>query len=512
MTKKLLSSKVDLQIMEYFNLHNRWSVKTSSLKRKIFLVSVIFLSFAAEILGQQPATEKAEQRVRAYVAALNSNKPPEWRKFINENYTKSALERVPIDTRLGYFYRVYDETRGMNIQSISPSKPNEIVVIVKSNLTGDDYELIVQVEEQSPFLLNSIRYTPKPPVNKKMSEQEIVKELDNYLKKLADADVFSGAVLLACGNNILFEKAFSEANKDFKALNNVNTKFNLGSMNKMFTSVAIAQLVEAGKLSFDDPLGKFMPDFPSKEASEKIKIKHLLSHTSGLGSYFNQTFFDTSRTRFRSVDDFLELAKDEKMAFEPGSRWAYSNTGMLVLGKVIEKVSGQNYFDYIRKNIYKKAGMTSSDSYNLDGINPNLAVGYEKTYTEQGIVFGNNIFLHVIRGGPAGGGYSTIGDLFRFAKALREGKLISAENVKTMTTAKPELNSPDYGYGFIIDTNPETFGHSGGFLGISSELIMFANSDCTAVVLSNYGSGSQLVTEKIRRFIQLCADCQTAKN
>jgi len=448
----------------------------------------------------------------AYVEALNSNKLPEWRKFINENYTKSAMERIPIDARIRNFYRAYDETRGMNIQSVSPGKPNEIVVSIKSNLTGDDYELTVQVEEQSPFLLNSIRYSLKPSVNKKMSQQEIVRELDNYLKKLVDADVFSGSVLVAFGNNILFEKAFGEANKDFKALNNVNTKFNLGSMNKMFTSVAIAQLVESGKLSFDDPLGKFMPDFPSKEASEKIKIKHLLSHTSGLGNYFNRTFFDASRLRFRSVDDFLELTKDEKMAFEPGSRWAYSNTGMLVLGKVIEKVSGQNYFDYIRENIYKKAGMTSSDSYDLEDVNPNLAVGYEKEYTEKGIVFGNNIFWHVIRGGPAGGGYSTTGDLFRFANALREGKLISAENVKIMTTAKPELNAPDYGYGFIIGTNSETFGHSGGFVGISSELIMFANSDCTAVVLSNYGAGSQLVTEKIRRFIQSCSDCQTTKH
>ena len=200
------------------------------------------------------------------------------------------------------------------------------------------------------------------------------------------------------------------------------------------------------------------------------------------------------------------------MAFEPGSRWQYSNTGMLILGKVIEKISGQNYFDYIRENIYKKAGMTNSDSYELDGINPNLAVGYEKNYSDQGIVFGNNIFLHVIRGGPAGGGYSTVGDLFRFAKALREGKLISQETVKTMTTPKPELTSPTYGYGFIIGTNPETFGHSGGFPGISSELIMFANSDYTAVVLSNYGFGSDPVTGKIRRLVQSCTDCQTAKN
>jgi CubicO group peptidase (beta-lactamase class C family) len=293
--------------------------------------------------------------------------------------------------------------------------------------------------------------------------------------------------------------------------NAVDTKFNLGSMNKMFTAVAIAQLVEAGKLSFDDSLGKFMPDFPDKEAAEKIKIKHLLSHTSGLGNYFNRTFMEGSRARFRTVDDFMELAKDEKMQFEPGSKWQYSNTGMLVLGKIIEKVSGQSYFEYIRENIYKKAGMTNSDSYDLDNVNQNLAVGYEKDYTDSGIVFRNNIFMHVIRGGPAGGGYSTVHDLLKFANALRDGKLVGKEYVKALTTPKPELNSPGYGYGFGIGTNPETFGHSGGFPGISSELVMFANSDYTAVVLSNYGLSAQNVTGKIRGLVGSCTDCQTAK-
>lgn len=200
------------------------------------------------------------------------------------------------------------------------------------------------------------------------------------------------------------------------------------------------------------------------------------------------------------------------MMFEPGTRWQYSNTGMLILGKVIEKVSGQNYFDYIRENIYQKAGMLNSDSYDLDNVNPNLAIGYEKTYTEQGITFSNNIFIHVIRGGPAGGGYSTVGDLLKFAKALQDGKLISKDLVKTMTTAKTELSSPNYGYGFFVNANPSSTGHSGGFVGISSELIIFTNSDYIAVVLSNYGSGSQTVTGKIRGLIQVCAECQTVKN
>ena len=496
-------------IMKGFKFYSDKLARIVNLKAKTaaLLFWLLTAGFSMQTFAQTPAptaADAAEQRARAFVEVINSGNRAAWRKFISENFAKSSLERLPVEDRVNNFARIYDQTRGLNLQNVRRTKSNEIAAGVTGNLTGFNLEMMFMVEEQSPFYLSAIgiRPQPAPPSGKKLSDKEMVEELDGFLKKVSAADVFSGAVLLAKGEQVLFEKAYGEANKDFKAMNNVNTKFNLGSMNKMFTSVAIAQLIEAGKLSFDDSLSKFMPDFPDREASEKIKIKHLLSHTSGLGSYFNRAFQESSRARFRTVDDFLELAKTEKMQFEPGTKWQYSNTGMLVLGKVIEKVSGQNYFDYIRENVYKKAGMTSSDSYDLDSVNANLAVGYEKTFTEQGAVFRNNIFMHVIRGGPAGGGYSTVGDLLRFARALQSGKLVGKEYVKLLTAPKPELNSPDYGYGFSIDTEPNTVGHSGGFSGISSELIIFTNSDFVAVVLSNYGGGSQPVTTKIRALLQ----------
>ncbi|HEY8560881.1 MAG TPA: serine hydrolase domain-containing protein [Pyrinomonadaceae bacterium] len=501
-------------MVKYLNLSGRFRLPAAGPKTTVFLfLMVTAMILTTTIYAQQTtASAAAEQRARGWVTAMNSNDRAAWRKFITENYAKSVLERAPIEARLGNYARIYDETRGMTVQGVRVTKPNEVTLSAKSVLTGMEANIILTVEEQAPFNIVSIGFRPAPPAtDKKMSDKEIVAELENHLKKIAAADVFSGTVLIARGQNVLYEKAFGEANKDFKVPNNLETKFNLGSMNKMFTAVAIAQLVEAGKLSFDDSLGKFLPDFPDKEAAEKIKIKHLLSHTSGLGNYFNRAFFDGSRARFRTIDDFLALAKDEKMQFEPGSRWQYSNTGMLVLGKIIEKASGRDYFDYIRENIYKKAGMTDSDSFDLDNVNPNLAVGYEKDFTEQGTVFRNNIFLHVIKGGPAGGGYSTVRDLLKFANALRDGRLVGKDYVKTLTTPKPELNSPGYGYGFIIGENPDTFGHSGGFPGISSELIMFANSDFTAIVLSNYGTGSSTVTGKIRGLAAACATCATAQ-
>jgi CubicO group peptidase (beta-lactamase class C family) len=260
------------------------------------------------------------------------------------------------------------------------------------------------------------------------------------------------------------------------------------------------QLVEAGKLSLDDTLGKFLPAGAMRpEVLSKVRVKHLLSHTSGLGSYFTDEWDRQSRALWRSVDDWMPLIKNDSLQFEPGTRWSYSNTGMLVLGKVIEKASGQDYFAYVREHVAKRAGMTSTDAYELDRVNRNLAVGYEREGQDaNGPIYRNNIFQHVIRGGPAGGGYSTVGDLTRFAEALKAGKLVSPASVRTLTTPKPELGSPEYGFGFGVEAGGRVVGHSGGFNGINSQLDIYVGEDYTLAVMSNYGGGAHPIVDKVR--------------
>ncbi len=480
------------------------------MKRLLIVLSLTLLSGlgTSTSSAQQPqstavnADGAALRRAREMAQVINTGKLAEARKYIQENYAPGFLN-MPMDRHLNFIARVHDQSRGIEFQGVQDEKPSEVTALFKNKLTGRLVGLFVRVEPESPHRiaglgLRGVKQPVDPKSEAKLTEDQMSRELDAYISKLADADVFSGAALLAKDGKVIYKKAFGVANKDFNAPNRIDTKFNLGSMNKMFTSVAIAQLVERGKISFDDPLSKFLPEFPNKEAAEKIKIKHLLCHTSGLGSYFNSKFMESSRARFRTTSDFMELAKDEKLAFEPGTKWSYSNTGMLTLGAVIEKATGQSYYDYIRENIYKPAGMINSDSYDLDRVNSNLAVGYEKDYTEDGVRFRNNIFSHVIRGGAAGGGYSTVEDLLRFDIALRSNKLVGAEYVRLLLSPKPDLKSPDYGYGFQIDRENQVAGHGGGFEGISSNLDMFLNSGYSAVVLSNYGGASFPVTEKMR--------------
>lgn len=180
------------------------------------------------------------------------------------------------------------------------------------------------------------------------TDADRVRELQRYLRKQVADGHFSGVVLVAKDGKPLYHEVFGIANRDTDTPNRLDTNFNLGSANKNFTAIAIGQLVEEGKLSWDDPLSTFIPDFPDSVSARKVRIKHLLSHTSGLGSYFNQTFMESSRARWRTVDDMMRLARPDSLAFEPGTRFAYSNTGFLVLGKVIEVVTGRDTLDLMR--------------------------------------------------------------------------------------------------------------------------------------------------------------------
>lgn len=474
----------------------------------LLLVGMLCVAAVSSAIAQTTAAESpAERRAKELINLVNANNRAEFRKYVTETFG-GRMQTMPMENHLEFYSSVYDRSRGLEFHSIQEAKPHQVAVLTKNKLTGGWNALVVTVEPDAPHRIVGLGLRAgKPPAGaaptKKLTNEQIAQELGTFVKKLADVDVFSGTVLLAKDGVPVFKGAYGIANKDFNAPNRLDTKFNLGSMNKMFTAVAVAQLAERGKLSFDDPLSKFVPDFPNKEDAQKIKIKHLLTHTAGLGGYFSKAWRESARDLYRTVDDMMKrIAEDEKkVQFEPGTKWQYSNTGMLVLGKVIEVASGQSYFDYVRENIYKPAGMTNTDCYELDKVNPNLAVGYDKQYTDAGITFTNNVFAHVLRGGPQGGGYSTVEDLLKFEVALRANKLVGAEYVKQLLSAKPELNSPEYGYGFQIDKEVQSAGHGGGFLGISSNLEMFLGTGWSAIVMSNYGGGSFAISNKMRALI-----------
>ncbi len=344
------------------------------------------------------------------------------------------------------------------------------------------------------------------------SDQEVVKKTTAFLEELSARNGFSGAVLIARDGVPIFRQAYGFANRSFDVPNRVDTKFNLGSMNKMFTATAIMQLVEQGKISLDARIIDYVPDYPNQDVAKRVTIHQLLTHTAGLGQYWTPEFMKTSKDLFRKVADYIPLFVNDSLLFEPGSRYSYSNAGFMVLGLIIEKVTGEDYFEYVRENIYKPAGMINTDAYENDYVVPNLAVGYTEMGAEKGRVK-NNLFMHVCKGGPAGGGYSTVEDLLAFGNALTGNKLLTAPSMKTMTAGKvkAEANAM-YAYGFLDrdENGHHIIGHTGGFPGISGYLGIFTDLGYTVCVLSNFDSGnSELVTFIEELFV---GETQTTRN
>jgi CubicO group peptidase (beta-lactamase class C family) len=455
--------------------------------------------------GAAPASpeQAAQERIREFVQVFDTGQPDRYRRFVSDAFSPAFLKDIPLEDHVQILTRGFEGSGGYDLQRVVPFGRSRAAGLLQARKTGEWFRIVLTAEDAPPFRVASVGIMPSGPVLADLppgptTDAQMVEVIRSYLERAAAAGQFSGAVLIAKDGQPLFRAAYGLADRDFGVPNRVDTKFNLGSMNKMFTAVAIAQLAEKGKLDFADPVGKYLSDWLPAEIAGKITLRQLLTHTSGLGSYFGDSFARASRELFRKVDDYKPLVAGEKPAFEPGTRWSYSNTGFLLLGAVVEKVAGQPYFDYVRENVYKPAGMADTDCYDMDDVVPNRAVGYTRVTGQ----WKSNLFMHVIKGGPAGGGFSTVEDLLRFDVALRGHKLLGPEPTERLLSAKPELGSPAYGYGFQVGENPRVAGHSGGFPGISSNLAMYLESGHTLAVLSNGDAGTADVTEMFKAMMQ----------
>ena len=331
---------------------------------------------------------------------------------------------------------------------------------------------------------------------------ETAAAVQSYLDSLAAEQKISGVVVVAKNGKPIASKAAGVANRATKEPITLETRFNLGSMNKMFTAVAIAQLAQDGRLNFHDKVGQHLPDYPNKEVAENVTIHHLLTHTSGLASYWGDEF-NQKRATLLTVADHLPLIAKQSPSFTPGEKFQYSNTGFMLLGMIIEKISGLSYYDYVQRNVYDRAGMSETGFYDPKQSAPKLAIGYTKARGSENEV--ENTTMREVRGGPAGGGYSSAGDMLKFETALRENKLLDAEHTRTVMTGKVDSGEPigKYGYGFgESDSNGRHIvGHNGGAPGIAANFDMFIDNDYCAVIFMNRDRLMMPVLFKLRELI-----------
>jgi CubicO group peptidase (beta-lactamase class C family) len=451
-------------------------------------------------LPDTPAGELAS----AWLKAIQSGKREAIRTFVLARFGKPPQGDLPADPITDQFLGLSKATGGFVVAKVVTSKPTSITLFVQAKRTGYGTEVRFDATTAKPPLVAGLSMTPvEAPADllpkSKLSEREIRNRADTLVATLEASDAFSGVVLIAKDGKPIYERASGLASKAWNAKNRPDTKFNLASMSKMFTAVAVAQLVGGGKLSYDDTVGNILPDYPNKDVATKVTVHHLLTHTSGLpaADATVEQLLSSYKKGYRTVEEYLPTFTNERLQSEPGKRFAYSNYGYLVLGRVIEKASGQDYHTYLRKNVFGPVGMSDTDSYELDADTPNLATGYMDTPGGRR----TNVRHLAVKGMPFGGGYSTAGDLAKFATALQGEKLLPCKAVERLW--KGQVNDGQYGYGFEVReyNGRRIAGHGGGWFGITNHMDIYHDLGYTVVILSNYDVEAKPIAMKFREWL-----------
>jgi CubicO group peptidase (beta-lactamase class C family) len=314
------------------------------------------------------------------------------------------------------------------------------------------------------------------------TNEEINAWADSYMDNAVKFDHFSGAVLIARDGKPIFVKAYGMANYELEALNNVNTKFRIGSISKQFTAAAVMQLQERGKLNINDSICRYLDDCP--DIWKPITIKNLLNHTSGI---VNFTDLPEASGNFlilpHTHSEIVNLFRNSPLESGPGEVYNYNNSGYYLLGLIIEKASGMNYAEYLRKNIFAPLAMNNTDSDDRESIVKNRASGY---YLGSDSVFRNTAYMNLEILFSMGGAYSTINDLLRWEQSFTNDKLLKSASKEEMFTP----GKGNYGYAWVIDKmgSCNRSYHDGGITDFSASLQRLPEERLTVIAISNRGS------------------------
>lgn len=471
------------------------------------LTSLATLAFGvAAHAGQATPTSdpRVEGHMRAYVAAANDGAAAS-EAFRTQHVLKSYAESVPAPVFADYFAQQHRIHGRLELVETRLTGPDTAVGLVRDTTYGALHGVTLSLDPETRRVLES---DPRPAPGwtsaqptAAIAPATLGRRARQLTQRGCDAGVFSGAVLVAKGETVLVETACGPANRRYDVALTPHSKINLGSMDKMFTAVAVMQLVEAGRVGLDAPISTYLDEtwLPAPVA-RRITVRHLLTHTSGLGSFLGPAYRKGPANAFKDVADYKPLVRDDTPAFEPGTRYQYSNTGMLLAGAIVEAASGESYFDYVRRHIFEPAGMTNTGAFPLDAPVANLAVGYGRA-PETPWGWTENTLGYIYRGSPAGGGFSTVRDMHRFALALEAGKLVSPASLQVLTPAQAPN---EYGAGFMI--SPETHagpivGHEGFYKGVSSQLEIYRRNGFVVVILGNQDWAAPPLGDAIRGLI-----------
>lgn len=466
------------------------------------LVLAIAAMQAGAAAGASPAAPAgvAEQAGRfwAVVAAT----PEARRSLLPQTFSEGLRERQGEDALLETF-AMLAELVGKDLATATPTVVRDDGREGEFHYTlpdGRRVALMLTLTDTDPPRIERFGVRPLAPEVAAVPRAELSATIAARVEAEAAAGRFAGAVLVAQGDERIHAQAIGLADRRSGRAHTLDTPINLGSINKMFTAIAIAQLQAAGKLDWQDTVGKHLPNFPNATIRDQVTIHQLLTHTSGVGSYWNAAY-NAQKDRIERQQDFLDTFVDQPLLFAPGEGLEYSNGGPVILGLIIEAVSGLDYYDYVREHVYAPAGMTRADHYRRDDASAGYARGYMQGADGQ---WQDNVTDLGQRGSAAGGGYASANDLLAYSKALRSGRLLSRAQLETLWTPYNQLGPIGYGYLFSVGNTAghRWVGHDGGAPGISAEFLHYPDDELVIIVLANQDNAATAMREWLHALIE----------
>ncbi|MEA9657696.1 serine hydrolase domain-containing protein [Xanthomonas campestris] len=415
-----------------------------------------------------------------------------WLTAFNQGSTQqlqAVITTYKIDRNAQHDADLHASMGDFNVLTVKSSSPSKVEVIVQVQPSERALLVTVKLDQTDPidvrlFQIEGVElpaaYRPK-----RMQIPALAQIATQQLEALAAADSLSGALAVTKDGKPLLQWQGGLANRSAVLAVSPETRFRLASLNKMFTAVAVLQLVDAGKLSLDGTIDRYLPAYPDQAIAGSITVRQLLNHTSGLGEIFGDDFSSYSQT-LKTHTDYIKRFGATPPEQVPGRQDGYSNFGYIVLGAIVEAVSGQSYYDYVEQHIYRVAGMASTGSEPESTPVTGRAIAYTK---RDGTWQAETASLPW-RGMAAGGGYSTVADMLRFGEALRTGKLLSPALLEAATS--PQNHKHWYGYGFMVSGQGEErqYGHEGGAPGANTAFVVVPSKGYVVVGLSNTDPGA----------------------
>ncbi len=437
------------------------------------IAALLLVPLAAHANPPEPQQDTAQQALAAWLAAFN-DADGDALHAVREKYGMRPNRVADLEFR--------KDTGALQVLEARPGTAGTAKVLVLPSVNDRAMLVTASVDPTSGATALQFEGAETPPrfAPKRLPEATLLAEAKARLDALQASDEVAGAFLVARNGEVRMQWQGGREDRERALTVSADTRFRLASLNKMFTAVAILQLEQAGKLTLDDSLGKHLPTYPNRAVADAVTLRQLLNHTSGLGDIFGEKA-SSNAAALRTLHDYWAVFADEPLAFPPGSKDQYSNYAYILLGSVIEAVSGQSYYDYVDTHIYRVAGMTGTGSLPESTPVPARANAYTRVDGKWTLETASLPW----RGTSAGGGYSTVGDLLKFGEALRTGKLLPPAVLATATA--PQNTMAWYGYGFMVrgQGRERLYGHEGGAPGANAVFYVLPEQGYVLVGLSN---------------------------